>query len=107
MDRRLDFAFKIFVNEFAITVSALDPALVGRNLQPDARMPQSAFAAVTGHSICVDDAGFGCIHSHIRPFKRGSSVCAVMANAGPAGKGLLVFVILNYVLVSRKLVEGW
>lgn len=81
-----DFAFKVYVDEFAVAISTLDPAFVGRDLQPYAGMAQRAFAAVAGNSVCVDDADFGSVRCHVRPFKCGSLVCAVMANAGLAGK---------------------
>jgi hypothetical protein len=74
------------VNEFAIAISALNPAFFGGDLQPNARMAQCAFAAVAGNSVCVDDADFGSVRCHVRPFECGSLVCAVMTNAWRAGK---------------------
>ena len=53
-----DFAFKILVDQLAIAIGAFDPAVFARDLQPDARVTQSAFAAITGDPIAVHDLGF-------------------------------------------------
>lgn len=55
----LDLAFKLRVDVFCVTIGALDPAMILRDLQPDARMAQTTFATITGHTPVVHDLGLG------------------------------------------------
>ena len=59
-----DFAFKVLVHIFAIAISTFDPALINRNLQPDTRMTQSPFTAITGNPVAVHDFDFGGFDCH-------------------------------------------
>jgi hypothetical protein len=45
----------VFVDELAIAIATFDPAYVLGDLQPDTRVAQGPFAAVTGNAIGVDD----------------------------------------------------
>jgi len=46
------------VYEFAIAIGAFDPAVLFRELQPDARMTKATFATITGHTPLVYDLCF-------------------------------------------------
>ena len=56
------------MNEAAVAIGAFDPALVVRDRQPDARMAQSPFATVTGHTPGFDDLGFRGGNGHCNAF---------------------------------------
>ena len=51
----LDFALKVFVYQFGIAIRAFNPAMFARDLQPDTRMTQRAFAAIASNAITVYD----------------------------------------------------
>lgn len=62
----LDFAFKVLVNQFGVTVRAFDPALLARDLQPDAWVAKGPLAAITGDPVVGDDAGLGYRRCHVQ-----------------------------------------
>lgn len=47
----------IAVNVFAVTVRAFHPAMLGRDLQPNTRVPQGPFATVAGDAVLIDNLG--------------------------------------------------
>ncbi len=69
----LDFAFKLRMHELAVAIAAFDPAAVLGDLQPDTWMPKRTFAAVTGHTPSIYDAGFGRWKGHVRVLGSGES----------------------------------
>lgn len=73
------------MDEFAIAIAAFDPAFVVRDLQPDAGVAQSAFAAVTSDAPTVHDAGFWGLRSHVVVLGFGCAV--VMTKPIRQGKG--------------------
>lgn len=84
-----DFALKILVDEFAVAIATFDPAFVMRDLQPDARVAQSAFAAVASDAPCVHDAGFGGLQCHVVVLGFGCAI--VMTKPSRQGKGWAMF----------------
>lgn len=66
MDSRLDFALKVLMHQLGIAIRAFDPPLFFRDLQPNTRMTQRTFAAVTGHTPFLNNAGlwYRCGHEY-------------------------------------------
>lgn len=54
----------VFVFVLAVTIWAFDPTMLGRDLQPNARMTQCTFATVTSDAIAVYNLGFWRINTH-------------------------------------------
>ena len=53
------------MDEFLVTVAALDPARFRWDDQPDARMTQSAFAAIARNARGADDLCFRGLEGHV------------------------------------------
>lgn len=69
-----DFAFEILVDHLGIAIGAFDPALVARDLHPDTGMAKRAFAAITRHTVAINDLGFWSFGDHAsRSFLGGSN----------------------------------
>ena len=82
-----DFAFELRMHKFAVAIATFDPAAILGDLQPDTRMPKRAFAAVTGHTPSVHNAGFGRWKGHeAGPWIR-QKLPLVMTKAAVRGKG--------------------
>ena len=96
----------ILVDEFAIAIGAFDPAVFARDLQPDARVAQSAFAAVTGDAVCVNDFGFRCFggHGHLLSLTFVPCLCDMSAGAA-SGLGVAVDSELVTVVSCRAHVD--
>jgi hypothetical protein len=51
----LDFAFEILVHQLGITIGTLNKPHLLRDHQPNTRMTQRTFAAVTGYAIAINN----------------------------------------------------
>ena len=85
-----DLADEIAVHDLAIAVATFDPAPLGRNLQPDARMASTRPASVTGNVILINDADFGRLSHHLGvSFCRHLDYPACMREQTARGKGTM------------------
>ena len=55
----LDLPFEILVHIFGVAIGAFHPAVLARDLQPNAWMSERAFAPITSYAKTINDLGFG------------------------------------------------